>query len=290
MHKGPAHQPLTTTSLKGLAWAATYDASSLKHPALPPSCKAAELEQDPILREFLVATLICKEQARSLLERLGGLAHPTSTDHSSSGWGLELFANRLLWHLLKLLMGVGHSGQSTTRGQHGGYPRPPSGPQQQREVQQLFVGIINSNLVVTDEPDTSAAGPDGKGAVVSSLCIKPSSAAINTEGHGFSMAREGSKVNVPSSHNYVNLRVPREGSTGGSTIGVHRIMCWLLHGPPPSRMGQHHVRHMCNNRWCINPTHLQWGSPAENNRDREMQGHKGAAKRMRAAAVVSEQL
>lgn len=54
------------------------------------------------------------------------------------------------------------------------------------------------------------------------------------------------------------------------TLGVARIvtlprlMCWLENGPPPPGHG---VLHSCDTAECFEPTHLRWGTQAENNAD-----------------------
>jgi hypothetical protein len=62
---------------------------------------------------------------------------------------------------------------------------------------------------------------------------------------------------------------------GGYPIGgrrpqftVHRLMCEYRHGPPPSP--KHHSAHECRRgtQGCVNPMHVSWKTPAENQRDR----------------------
>ena len=47
------------------------------------------------------------------------------------------------------------------------------------------------------------------------------------------------------------------------TIPQFIAIYYLKDKPSPTRV----VRHLCNNRWCINPNHLQMGSKAENTLD-----------------------
>lgn len=49
---------------------------------------------------------------------------------------------------------------------------------------------------------------------------------------------------------------------------VHRIMCELRHGPAPTE--KHQAAHSCNRGadGCVNPLHLSWKTPGENQLDR----------------------
>jgi HNH endonuclease len=46
-------------------------------------------------------------------------------------------------------------------------------------------------------------------------------------------------------------------------IACHRFMCWLCNGP--SQTDKVVVHHLCENKSCINPQHLQWVTASENN-------------------------
>lgn len=51
---------------------------------------------------------------------------------------------------------------------------------------------------------------------------------------------------------------------------AHRIACELAHGPAPAN--KPFALHSCDNPGCCNPTHLRWGTPAENNGDMMARG------------------
>lgn len=45
-----------------------------------------------------------------------------------------------------------------------------------------------------------------------------------------------------------------------------RVMCEEAHGMPPT--GEHEAAHFCGNSRCVNPNHLRWATPSENQIDR----------------------
>jgi hypothetical protein len=51
----------------------------------------------------------------------------------------------------------------------------------------------------------------------------------------------------------------------GKYLNSHRVMCTLAHGQPPS--DKHHAAHKCGVTSCVNPSHLYWATPSENQKD-----------------------
>lgn len=68
------------------------------------------------------------------------------------------------------------------------------------------------------------------------------------------------------------------GRIGGGIIGrpgvilwTHRVMCQLAHGAPPTK---HEASHTCGrgHDGCVNPKHLEWKTPSDNQKDRRRHG------------------
>lgn len=70
-----------------------------------------------------------------------------------------------------------------------------------------------------------------------------------------------------SKHGYAEIR--REHFGSGM---AHRSMCIAAHGPPPTKT--HEAAHSCGkgNQGCVNPKHLSWKTPTENNKDKLKHG------------------
>jgi hypothetical protein len=62
----------------------------------------------------------------------------------------------------------------------------------------------------------------------------------------------------------VNLTGRRAGQAR-SMEWVHRIVCWARNGPPPGNDYTKYISgHLCGNKQCICPMHLQWMTPKSN--------------------------
>lgn len=58
----------------------------------------------------------------------------------------------------------------------------------------------------------------------------------------------------------------------GKNVGAHRLMCELVHGQPPANARA--ASHTCGkgHEGCVNPKHLVWKTPRENQADRLIHG------------------
>lgn len=71
---------------------------------------------------------------------------------------------------------------------------------------------------------------------------------------------------------------------------AYRVMCRLVHGDPPTVA--HHAAHSCGNGrgGCINPKHLRWASPAENENDKNSHGTSPRGEQQGKSKLIAEQV
>lgn len=57
---------------------------------------------------------------------------------------------------------------------------------------------------------------------------------------------------------------------GGKMVTAHREVCRRVHGEPPTETSE--AAHNCGNSLCVNPTHIRWAEPKDNQADRKRHG------------------
>ncbi len=75
----------------------------------------------------------------------------------------------------------------------------------------------------------------------------------------------------------------------GDHCSAHRKMCELRHGPAPTP--RHEAAHSCGkgHEGCVNPNHLSWKTPSENNLDKLLHGTHNRGER-HFCATLTEQI
>ena len=81
------------------------------------------------------------------------------------------------------------------------------------------------------------------------------------------------------SHGYGQGTIP---GTGIRVTTAHRISYMAFNGPIPDGML---VQHKCDNKWCVNPDHLELGTDLTNAVDKQIKGR--AAKKLAPTDVMT---
>jgi hypothetical protein len=76
-------------------------------------------------------------------------------------------------------------------------------------------------------------------------------------------------------------------SVDGESQRAHRLMYEREVGPIPAGMV---VRHRCDNRPCVNPSHLLVGTPQDNNRDAVERERQARGERIASATLTEDQV
>jgi len=74
----------------------------------------------------------------------------------------------------------------------------------------------------------------------------------------------------------------------GKSKNASQIMCQMAHGEAPTE--NHQAAHLCGkgHLGCVNPQHLQWQTPAENNADKANHGTLPLGERVYNATISDE--
>jgi HNH endonuclease len=85
--------------------------------------------------------------------------------------------------------------------------------------------------------------------------------------------RGEASVNIDRVYRYPTLSVSLDGESGADVLDVtvlcHRFMRWFVNGPSVGE--KIYVHHVCENKRCVNPAHLEWVTPSFNTKGTEAQ-------------------
>lgn len=87
---------------------------------------------------------------------------------------------------------------------------------------------------------------------------------------------------------YANAKGYGQLWVSGKKFPAHRLVCLETHGDPPSE--RHVAAHTCGNSLCVNPSHLSWKTPAENEADKLVHGTHQRGERNATAKLKEYQV
>jgi hypothetical protein len=74
----------------------------------------------------------------------------------------------------------------------------------------------------------------------------------------------------------------------GRQTSAHIVVCKATHGPRPSK--RHEAAHSCGVKACVNPRHLRWATPKQNQADRVIHGTHNRGELHNMAKLNAEQV
>jgi hypothetical protein len=69
---------------------------------------------------------------------------------------------------------------------------------------------------------------------------------------------------------------------------VHRLVCEIVHGPPPSP--KHDAAHRCGRAGCVSKACVRWTTPKENEADKWLHGTKPVGERNKNARLTEDKV